>query len=214
VTSTADPMEGRVARFSELRRQGTPLAFIDSVLPGHLRMNYAVVGDTAVEDPEFRPALTEPHRFQVGLFEAPPGNGPGWHTHEYVELFVPLTGRWAYRYGHDPEGADEPEGEILLDPWDAISFPPGLWRSLANVSQENAWSLAVLDPHDPFVFKDPVWPESTVRHAAEMGVSADERGRMIKPENHAELEDLILRQIYPEPQLTRPEETHGRRARP
>lgn len=198
----SDPMEGRVARFADVTARGSAMAFIDSVLPGHLRMNYAVVGDTAVEDPDFRAALEIPHRFQIGLFEAPPGNGPGWHSHEYVELFIPLTGRWRYIYGDEEDGADSPNGEIFLDPWDSISFPPGLWRALSNVSDSNAWSLAVLDPHDPFVFKDPVWPESIVQKAAALGVRADERGRMIKPENFSDLERSIIDQIHPDLQLT------------
>jgi quercetin dioxygenase-like cupin family protein len=193
----ADAMAGRVVRFSELTERGSAVSFIDSVLPGHLRMNYAIVGDTAVEDPDFQAALQSPHRFQIGLFEAPPGNGPSWHTHEYVELFVPLTGRWRYRYGQDPEGADAPDGVIELGPWDAISFPPELWRSIENASNENAFSLAVLDPHDAFVFKDPIWPESTVRRAAERGLEADASGRMIRPDNIREIEAAVLAQIRP-----------------
>ena len=191
----ADAMAGRIIRFDELRRSGTAMAFVDSVLPGHHRMNYAVVGDTAVEDPDFKAAFDAPHRFQVGLFECPPGNGPAWHTHDYVELFIPLTGEWRFRYGHDPEGYDNPDHEVRLGPWDAISFPPGLWRSFANVSDQNAWSLAVLDPHDPFAFKDPVWPESIVQRAAEHGVQADDRGRMVKPPGYEELERELIARI-------------------
>lgn len=171
------------------------MAFIDSVLPGHHRMNYAVVGDTAVEDPDFKAAFDAPHRFQVGLFECPPNNGPAWHTHDYVELFIPLTGEWRFAYGHDPEGYDTPDSEVNLGPWDAISFPPGLWRSFSNVSAENAWSLAVLDPHDSFAFKDPVWPESIVRRAAEHGVVADERGKMVKPPGYEKLERELIARI-------------------
>ena len=98
----ADPMAGRIARWTEVQRNGVPVMFIDSVLPGHYRMNYSVIGDTASENPDYVPAITTPHKFQIGMFEAPPGNGPGWHTHEYVELFVPLTGRWTFSYGTDP----------------------------------------------------------------------------------------------------------------
>src|SRR5689334_19392033 len=58
----ADPMEGRIVRFADLRQNGTPVMFIDSVLPGHYRMNYSVVGDTASENPDFRSMLAAPHR--------------------------------------------------------------------------------------------------------------------------------------------------------
>jgi quercetin dioxygenase-like cupin family protein len=183
-----DPMVGRIARWSDIRRSGVPVMFIDSVLPGHHRMNYAVIGDTASENPDYQPAIAAPHKFQVGMFEAPPGNGPGWHTHSYVEMFVPLTGRWKFVYGTD---ADDPDGdvtEVVLEPWDAISFPPGLWRRFENASDENAVGFAVLDPHDVFDEKDPIWPDWMVRRAAERGLEADASGRMIKPDNFAEIE--------------------------
>lgn len=182
-------------RFAELRARGTALAFIDSVLPGHHRLNYAVVGDTAVEDPDFRPAFDAPHRFQVGIFECPPGNGPAWHSHDYIELFVPLTGRWSFAYGTDPEGYEAPDGEIELAAWDAISFPAGLWRSFHNLSEENALALAVLDPHDAFAFKDPHWPASIVARAAEHGVVADDHGKMVKPADYDELQRTLTNRI-------------------
>ena len=101
----ADPMAGRIARWTDIQRNGVPVMFIDSVLPGHYRMNYSVIGDTASENPDFEPAISAPHKFQIGMFEAPPGNGPGWHTHTYVELFMPLTGTWRFIYGDEPDDA-------------------------------------------------------------------------------------------------------------
>lgn len=194
-----DPMAGRVARWSEIRTHGVPLMFIDSILPGHYRMNYAVIGDTASENPDFRPVLSEPHRFQIGMFEAPPGNGPGWHTHAYVELFMPLTGKWRFCYGLNEADPDELLGEEILEPWDIISFPPGLWRRFENVSDELAVGFAVLDPHDVFTAKDPIWPRWLVDEAARRGLASDESGRMIRPENFEQLEleisDRILGRV-------------------
>jgi quercetin dioxygenase-like cupin family protein len=187
----ADPMTGRIARWSEIQRAGVPVMFIDSVLPGHYRMNYSVIGDTASENPDFEPAITAPHRFQIGMFEAPPGNGPGWHTHTYCELFVPLTGTWRFVYGTDPDDPVEKVTEVLLDPWDVISFPAGLWRRFENASDANAVGFAVLDPHDVFLEKDPIWPEWMVAAAAERGLTADPSGRMIKPENFTEIESAV-----------------------
>ena len=184
----ADPMAGRIARWSEIQRKGVPVMFIDSVLPGHYRMNYSVIGDTASENPDYEPAISAPHKFQIGMFEAPPGNGPGWHSHSYVEMFVPLTGVWRFVYG---ENADDPDGdvtEVLLEPWDVISFPPGLWRRFENASDANAVGFAVLDPHEVFNDKDPIWPEWLVRQAAERGLAADAAGRMVKPGNFDAIE--------------------------
>jgi quercetin dioxygenase-like cupin family protein len=193
----ADPMAGRIARWDEIRARGVPVMFIDSVLPGHFRMNYSVIGDTASENPDYVPVLTEPHRFQIGMFEAPPGNGPAWHTHAYVELFVPLTGRWRFSYGFEADHPHEPAGKVFLEPWDVISFPPGLWRSFENVSDANAVGFAVLDPHDVFEAKDPVWPNWVIAAAAQRGVGSDDRGRMIKPDNFADLEAEAIAAIRP-----------------
>jgi len=187
----ADPMAGRIARWGEIRRTGVPVMFIDSVLPGHYRMNYAVIGDTASENPDYAPAITTPHKFQIGMFEAPPGNGPGWHTHTYVEMFVPLTGTWKFTYGDSPDDPDGDVTEALLGPWDVISFPAGLWRRFENASDANAVGFAVLDPHDAFLEKDPIWPEWLVKDAAARGLTADTSGRMIKPENFAAIEDEV-----------------------
>jgi quercetin dioxygenase-like cupin family protein len=192
-----DPMKGRVSRFADMKQNGTPVMFIDSVLPGHYRMNYSVIGDTASENPDFHPMISAPHKFQIGMFEAPPGNGPGWHTHDYVEMFVPLTGRWRFCYGLDAENPDDLLGEYTLEPWDAISFPPGLWRRFENASDENAWGFAVLDPHEHFHGADPQWPAWMVRAAEEHGLRTDEHGKMIQPENFSEIEQQITEKIYP-----------------
>src|ERR1044072_631458 len=142
----ANPMAGRIARWSEIQRGGVPVMFIDSVLPGHFRMNYTVIGDTASENPDYDVAISAPHKFQIGMFEAPPGNGPGWHTHTYVELFVPLTGTCKCTCGADPAEAEETVPWVLHEPWDVISFPPGLYRRFENASDDNAIGFAVLDP--------------------------------------------------------------------
>jgi quercetin dioxygenase-like cupin family protein len=191
----ADPMEGRIARWSEIRRSGIPVMFIDSVLEGHYRMNYAVIGDTASENPDFAPAISARHNFQIGMFEAPPGNGPAWHSHTYVELFVPLTGRWRFAYGTNPDDPTDLAGEVFLEPWDTISFPAGLWRSFENVSDYNAVGFAVLDPHDVFEEKDPIWPDWLVEQAAAQGLQADPLGRMVKPEHFEQLELEITDRI-------------------
>ena len=181
---TPEEMQQRIVRFDHLKQQGIPLMFIDSVIPRHHRMNFAVIGDTASENPEFRPLLTQPHKFQIGVVNAPPGCGPAYHTHDYIEMFMPLTGRWRFYYGNDPEGP--PEGEASLEPWDMISLPPGLWRGFENMSGEHAWLFAVLEPHEVFEGKDPYWAEQIVRQAAEFGFHADERGKMVKPDDYQE----------------------------
>jgi len=83
----------------------------------------------------------------------------------------------------------------VLEPWDAISFPPDLWRRLENVSAANAWGFAVLDPHEHFRGPDPRWPGWIVDAAEQHGVRTDAQGRMVKPENFAELEADVRARI-------------------
>ena len=189
-------MLDRIVRFSDYTRENAvPLMFIDSFLTGHHRLNYAVIGDTASENPDFKPMLNLPHRFQIGMFKAmPDGNGPAYHTHDYVEIFLPLEGKWRFYWGKDPEA--EPEGEVLLEKWDLISFPPRLWRGLENIDTEPAWCFAVLEEHKGFEGKDPYWAPSVVRKAKENGFEADENGKMIKPPNFEELNKMMLEKMY------------------
>jgi quercetin dioxygenase-like cupin family protein len=193
---TKEEMLKRVVRFSDYTKENAvPLMFIDSFLPGHRRLNYAVIGDTASENPDFKPLITEPHNFQIGMFKAMPhGNGPAYHTHDYIELFLPLEGKWRFYWGNDPDG--EPEGEIFLEKWDLISFPPGLWRGFENVSDEPAWCFAVQEAHNVFEGKDPYWSPRVIQAARENGFEADDQGRMIKPPNFKELNDQLLEGMY------------------
>jgi quercetin dioxygenase-like cupin family protein len=191
-----EEMLKRIVRFSDYTKENAvPLMFIDSLLPGHHRLNYAVIGDTASENPDFKPILTQPHKFQIGIFKAmPKGNGPAYHTHDYIEIFLPLEGKWRFYWGNDPDG--EPEGEVILGKWDLISFPPGLYRGFENIDDQPAWCFAVLEQHQVFAGKDPYWSPQVIRAAAELGFQSDENGKMIKPPNFAQLNAEMLEKMY------------------
>lgn len=193
---TPEEMLTRVVRFSDYNEENAvPLMFIDSMLPGHQRLNFAVIGDTASENPDFKPLIAAPHNFQIGMFKAMPhGNGPAYHTHDYVELFLPMEGHWRFYFGNDPDG--EPEGEIFLEKWDLISFPPGLWRGFENIGDEPAWCFAVQDAHNVFEGKDPYWAPTVIRKAKEYGFASDDQGRMIKPDNFDEINARMLAEMY------------------
>jgi quercetin dioxygenase-like cupin family protein len=163
--------------------------FIDSVLPGHQRMNWAVIGDTASENPDFKPAITAPHKFQIGVFMCPPNAGPAWHTHDYIELFMPLGGVWRFHWGSDPDGTED--GHADLGAFDMISMPPGTWRSFENIADAPAFCFAVLEQHELFAGKDPYWGSDVIRQAADLGFSASEKGQMIKPANYTAIEQQI-----------------------
>ncbi len=181
-----------IVRFDEMIPNGIPLMFIDSIVPGHQRINYTLIGDTASENDDFTPAITEPHGFQVGMVKAPKGSGPAYHTHDYIESFLPLTGKWRFYWGNSP---DEIEGETIIEQWDLISLPPGLWRGFENISEEESWLFAVLEQHEVFEGKDPYWAPKVVKDAAKHGFYANELGKMIKPDNFKELEKEIAEKL-------------------
>lgn len=182
-------MKPEVIKFEELKENGIPLMFIDSILPGHQRMNYALIGDTASENPEFSPAITSPHKFQLGMAMCPPNQGPAYHTHDYIECFLVLKGTFRFWYGDTPD--QEPTDYLDLKEWDTISLPAGLWRRFENISDEAGWFYAVLEQHDVFEGKDPYWPQSVVKDAEMYGFKANEQGKMIKPQNYeAQKQDM------------------------
>ncbi|WP_252312223.1 cupin domain-containing protein [Sinobaca sp. H24] len=192
VKTLNEQMKDRIIRFEDLKAKGIPLMFIDSIIPGHQRINYALIGDTASENPEYKPMITEPHGFQIGMVKALPGNGPAFHTHDYIETFVPLSGKWRFYWG---EGPDQIDGEEIIGEWDLITLPPGLYRGLENVGEEEAWLFAVLEQHEVFEGKDPYWAPEVVRKASEYGFDADDKGKMIAPDNFKQLEKEMAEKL-------------------
>lgn len=184
---TAESMASNIMRFDELKDKGIPIMFIDSMLKGHERMNYAVIGDTASENPDFsiKRAITAPHNFQIGMGWAPPNSGPAWHTHDYIESFFILKGPWKFYWGNEDDPA-KPEGEFTLNEWDLISLPAGMWRSFEYVGDQIGWFFAILESHKVFEGKDPYWSPIVEKQAAANGYRANAQGKMVHPEDYEE----------------------------
>jgi hypothetical protein len=66
-----------------------------------------------------------------------------------------------------------------------ISLPPGVYRSFEYIGTEMGWFFAVLESHQVFTGKDPIWPPAIEQQAAEMGYMANEKGKMIHPASYA-----------------------------
>lgn len=181
-----------VVRFDEIKGKAIPLMFIDSIVSGHNRLNYALIGDTASENENYNPVITQPHGFQIGMVKAPKGNGPAFHTHEYIETFFVLTGKWRFYWGNS---ADEVEGEVILEPWDMISLPPYMYRGFENIEDEDAWVFSILEQHDVFDRPDPIWDPKVVKKGEQHNFSVNEKGKMIPPENFDELEKKMAEQL-------------------
>ena len=182
---TQESMAARVMRFDELKHKGIPIMFIDSMLPRHQRMNYAVIGDTAAENPDYsiKRAITEPHRYQIGMCWAPPDCGPAWHTHDYTESFFILSGPFNFYWGNEDD-PDKVEGQFTLNEWDMISLPPGMYRSFEYKGDSIGWFFAVLESHEVYEGKDPYWSPQIEAAAREIGYEADERGKMVHPPDY------------------------------
>ncbi|GLO67553.1 MULTISPECIES: cupin domain-containing protein [Oceanobacillus] len=179
-------------RFDEIKDKAIPLMFIDSIIPGHNRLNYALIGDTASENENYNPVITEPHGFQIGMVKAPKGNGPAFHTHEYIETFFVLTGEWRFYWGNSE---DEIEGETILKPWDMISLPPYMYRGFENIAEEDAWLFSILEQHEVFDRPDPIWDPKVVKKGEEYNFRVDDKGKMIAPENFSQLEEEMAKKL-------------------
>ena len=137
-----EEMMKRVARFKKLK--GSDGGLPDSPLPECRRKLYAVIGfqppmDRASgaatspvgEDASSMPAIAIAEGFNLGYCKAKPGKGPLMHNHDTNETFIPMSGRWRCEWN---------EGKAMqhvdLDPYDVISFPPGVARRFMNVTYD------------------------------------------------------------------------------
>jgi len=135
-TVTKEEMLARTARFSEL----TPSkqAFVDTRLPDFARDIYNVIGRGVTEDANLAPAINDARYFSITYVGAEPGKGAALHAHETIEVFIPMTGRWAAYWG------EEGDQEIELDPFDVISFPPGVFRGFRNIGDSHGLLMAII----------------------------------------------------------------------
>jgi len=139
-TWSRDEMMARIARFKKLK--GSDGGLPDSPLPECRRKLYAVIGfqppmDRASsaatspvgDDASAMPAIPIAEGFNLGYCKAKPGKGPLMHNHDTNETFIPMTGRWRCEWN---EG--DAKQHVDLDPYDVISFPPGVARRFMNVT--------------------------------------------------------------------------------
>jgi mannose-6-phosphate isomerase-like protein (cupin superfamily) len=133
---TVEEMQARTARFRDLT--ASKQAFIDTRLPEYQRDIYNVIGRGVTEDSTLGQAIEDSRYFSITYVGADPGKGAALHAHETIEVFIPLTGRWAAYWG---EAGDK---EIELDPFDCISFPPGCYRGFRNIGDSPGVLMAII----------------------------------------------------------------------
>lgn len=127
---THEEMLKRVARYGELKCP--PNRYPDSVLPGHQRKNYLVVGQglqvQGAQDPMSAIPIAE--GFQLAYATMKPGNGPKLHNHDTNETFVAVKGTWRIVWGLDGSHS------VDLRPLDVCSVPPFVPRAFSCLSAE------------------------------------------------------------------------------
>lgn len=143
-----------IARFKDLN--GAAGGFPEDGMPGTERILYNVLGFQPPTGEAISPvgAAAKPHvshlspGFGIAYARAKPGNGPFMHNHDTNETFIPLAGRWAFEYE-----ADDGTHRVELDPYDVISFPPGVQRRFENVTpaagDEYGLMMAVIGGDSP-----------------------------------------------------------------
>lgn len=148
---TVAEMEARVARFHSLQPTDD---YPDSALPGCERATFRVLGT--------RPAAPlEAEDFHLNIVRCEPGKSAPLHSHVTQEVFVALTGRWEVFWG--PSGARN----VVLEPWDTVSIPPGLSRGFKNVGAEPAYPMGMASGRDPGNID---WPAQVRAAALAVGV--------------------------------------------
>ena len=163
-----DEMQKRVARFKGLRPSRK--AFVDSLIPGHEREIFNVIGRGVTEDTTLSPAITDARDFNLTLVRAEPGKGAALHAHPTVEVFMALSGRWAVSWG------DTGEHELVLEQWDTISVPPGVMRGFRNAGPETGYLMAILGGTDA---GHVTWSPAVLEQARETGLGLDAAGNLV-----------------------------------
>ena len=97
-----------------------------------------MIGRGVTEDASLKASITDARYFSITYVGADPGKGAALHAHETIEVFIPLTGRWSAYWG------ETGEKEIIVEPFDVISFPPGCYRGFRNVGDDHAMLMAII----------------------------------------------------------------------
>jgi len=175
--SKADMLK-RVARFKDLKP--SKAAFIDTFLPGYEREAFNVIGLGVTENPDVTEAIPSEGDFNVTYIRSKPGARGALHAHPTVEVFIPMSGRWAVIWG-DQSDFGKTENELVLEVGDAISVPPGVMRCFKNVGTEEALLLVI------FVLDKSrndsgsvMWQKDLLSQVAQHGVTRDADGNMVK----------------------------------
>ena len=166
---TMEAMLARTARFKRL--VPSKEAFVDTRLPEYQRDIFNVIGEGVTEDANLGVAIAAVEGFNVTYIGADPGKGAALHSHDTVEVFFAMTGRWALYWG------DEGEQEIEMDTLDMISVPAGVMRGFRNIGEAHAYMMAV---HGATDAGRVTWSPKVLKRAQETGLKLDADGYLVR----------------------------------
>jgi len=130
--------ETTIVRFNELK--AATMSPPDTELPQYRRERYTVLGRAAERAPA-TPGANADVDISFGLMKCTSGTGNGSHAHGRWEIFIILAGRWKMTLEGGPlEGG---EHELELGPWDVIVLPPNVFHAATNISDGDAWLMAL-----------------------------------------------------------------------
>jgi quercetin dioxygenase-like cupin family protein len=166
--------EEHVARFSDVMQRGSYSGGADSHMEQHRKKIYGVLGANVTSGASSHTLLPPNEGFTLNFMQCEPGNSPALHSHDTIEVFVPIKGTWRIIFQED----NGDRQEIVVGPFDVVECPVGIWRTLRNESDEPAIVMGI------FSIKDGraglMWPQEFLDEIAKDGVEVDDRGILVK----------------------------------
>ena len=159
----------RVARFKDLKSSSE--AFIDTRIPEYNREIFNIIGRGVTENTTLAPAISDNRDFNLTMLKSDPGKGSSLHDHDTIECFIALTSKWAIGLG------DNGEEEVILEPFDIFSVPPGVMRSVKNAGTGPGCILAILGGTNPGRAR---WSPTINAKARALGLVVDENGDLVR----------------------------------
>lgn len=140
---SAEEMRSRVTTPED--RRWCDRAFLCSSLRGGRAELALVIGYGMTEDRDQAPRVFNPHGFNVAWLRAAEGEGLLRHRTHETQVLIVKSGRWRVRF---TDGSDDSDpADVVLEPHDTLSVPPGAWRELTNLSDDTA-ELVVVNGSD------------------------------------------------------------------
>ncbi len=181
---TPEDMEKRIARVDDLKpnkdefsdRGGIPREAYEYVAARDIFLLMAK--PKAAEKQNSTPAIEGPDGASVYVVGTPPNDGSALHAHMTTwETFMPLTGRYRFRYGR------EGKHSVDINPFEMISMPPGVIRNFTNLEDHESRMLVIIQGEDENALNDIILPPSigdeiVERCGAETKAKIEEQGML------------------------------------